>query len=192
MGLDEVLDEINKKTEIEVKRILDNAYTEAAKIRIEADKEYENIIDRAKEKAARNAERLKNKWLLRLEESRKLEERKILNQAINTSIENLKRSINNIKSDKVYRKWIEKKIAEAIKLIGQDCSIYVSKNDFDDLSGIKNLKISKNITGGFYAVSSNGKKTVDMTLDRIVDLYRDKILQKVTEKLEKSNGNSTL
>ena len=47
MGLDEVLNEINKKTEIEVKRILDNAYTEAAKIRIEADKEYENIIDRA-------------------------------------------------------------------------------------------------------------------------------------------------
>ena len=77
-------------------------------------------------------------------------------------------------------------IKEAKKRIGEDAILFMNKEDLQTFGKKeKNAKLTKKKMFGVYAESPDGKFSIDLSLDKVIQSLEEKIAKRVIEKLEK-------
>jgi vacuolar-type H+-ATPase subunit E/Vma4 len=180
MSLEDIKEEIKTK-----------AKKEAAAILQKVDKENEILLQDAKEKAAalrkEQEEMLKNELAL-IEKKAKASSELMMKKAILTEKKILVEEVINEAKDKLVslpkdeRKKLLNKIIERAGKEIEVGTIYCSKNDQEIITG--NTKPGK-LAGGIIAETPDGSISVDYSFETLLEEYKEKNIEKISEMLFK-------
>ena len=186
MSLEKIAEHIEKETDTKVKKLVIEAQIRANQSTDEANKKAEELIKEAKEKTK-----------ILVTEREEIEKAKInveKSQVIKKAISSaFKESINNLYSSEVkfskspeYEKLMTALIKEAKKRMGENAVLFMNKEDLQAFGKKeKNAKLMKKKIFGVYAESSDGKLSIDLSLDKVIQSLEEKIARRIIEKLEK-------
>ncbi len=186
MSLEKIAEHIEKETDTKVKKMIIEAQIKANQSTDETDKKVEEILKEAREKTKAI-----------VAEKEEIEKAKInveKNQIIKKAVSNaFKESMNNLYSSEIkfsktaeYEKLMNILIKEAKKRIGEDAILFMNKEDLQTFGKKeKNAKLTKKKMFGVYAESPDGKFSIDLSLDKVIQSLEEKIAKRVIEKLEK-------
>lgn len=186
MALDDIISKIDKEADQQSSNIINEANSNAREIINNAKKAAEKIDERARTRANRIRESIEKAGEADI--GAKVNEiiQRATKNAFDLSMLNLMSAADEFKKDKMYEKLIVKLLSEAKEKLGEDIIVYMDKDDTIRFKGLgQNIKVSKKpMDGGFYAQSSDGKKIIDMSMERIIESIRDKIGEKIIERLK--------
>ncbi|MGC8687526.1 MAG: V-type ATP synthase subunit E [Candidatus Micrarchaeia archaeon] len=183
MGFEEVLRSIREKAESETNAIIEQAESESASILEDANAKasaYIALMDsRAKSDSAR---------LIASTESRaNIEAKHLIDKEVNQKLADamamLQAYLQEYSKSEEYAKLMGALSEKALKLLGE-CTIYVQKRDLKLLKGAKASEES--FLGGLIAVSKDGTKQVDYTLEGILSRISDSVMSKLIKEIKVS------
>jgi vacuolar-type H+-ATPase subunit E/Vma4 len=186
MSLEKIAEHIEKETDIKIKKTILEAQMKANSTARETNEKVEKIIKEANEKASILAEEKRN-----MERAKtNVEKTKILKNAVSDafkkSIDNLYKSEDKFSKGGEYERLVTMLIKEAKKGLGDDAVIYMNKEDYEKFSKKeKNVKPYKKRIFGIYAESKDGKLSIDLSINKIIQRLEEKIAAKLLSRLEK-------
>ncbi|EQD34950.1 V-type ATP synthase subunit E [mine drainage metagenome] len=77
-------------------------------------------------------------------------------------------------------------VKSAKDLLGKDCKIFASSDDMEslgDTKGVHKMQKSTRFTGGIFAVSADGKKELDLTMDTIMSSIRENLIAETLQRI---------
>lgn len=175
MGLEEIIADIDANTKAKVASVLDGAGREAQKIREDAQKDANLHIENTKRKAQGDAARLIAREFSRAN----IESRKIYQDAVTATIDGALDSLSGSLQEYVkstdYARFLNKSADLAAKELGEDCTIYAQKADLPKIKHGGAAEAKDQFSGGIKAVSSDGKRSVDFTLESVFQNLKEDI-----------------
>ena len=184
MGLEEIIKDIDTDTKSRAKQVLDQAHAEA-KMTLESSEAEEKAIHHAAESKAASDSRQE---LVREASRANVEAKGIYQQAvseyINSATDTLAKSLQAYTKSAQYKKLMPKLAKSASNQLGSGCTITVQALDLKLLSGASvgdaNIAKSKEqFAGGLKAVSQDGKRYIDYSLESIAESLSDSITVKL-------------
>ena len=184
MSLEKITEHIEKETNTKIKKII-----------MEAQLKANNYIKQANEGAERIRTEGKKKLKEEIDERDRVEKanmlvesesivKKAVSDAFKESMKNLYSGEKDFSREKEYEKVIQTMIKTAKEKLGPDAVIYMNSEDFERFGKKeKNVKTSKKRIFGVYAESSDGRLSVDLTLNRIIQNAEESIAQEVLKKI---------
>ena len=177
MGLDEIIGKIESDTEATVRRIMEQAKAQADGATNDAKAKAQARLSLAKSKAAADSKVIMTRESSRAatEASQMYQER--LNDEVRKSIESIKASFQAYTKSDEYAKLLKKLASRAAGELGEDCTIYVKRDDDVKIkpAGFTISELPDGSSGGLRAVSKDGLKYVDYTLDALLSSINDAI-----------------
>jgi len=165
MGFEEILKSINSHTEKELQAIAASTKEEVALIMKHASDESESYAKELKQKSDSESARIIASEISKAN----IEAKHIIDRAVEEKLEAAMQRINSYLKDytasEAYAKLLQKMAQSAERELGQ-CTIFVRKQDMKLLPGAKLSKDS--FIGGLKAVSNDGAKEVDYTLESVL------------------------
>ncbi|MCL4396779.1 hypothetical protein M1494_00300 [Candidatus Parvarchaeota archaeon] len=186
MSLEKIAEHIEKETDTKVKKMIIEAQLKANQSADEADKTAEETIREAKEKTkALIAEKEEiEKAKINVEKNQII--KKAVSSAFKESMNNLYFSETKFSRTAEYEKLMNILIKEAKKRIGEDAILFMNKEDLQTFGKKeKNAKLTKRKMFGVYAESPDGKFSIDLSLDKVIQSLEENIAKRVIENLEK-------
>ncbi len=186
MSLEKIAEHIEKETDTKVKKMIIEAQLKANQSTNETDKKVEEILKEAKDKTkAIVAEKEEiEKAKINVEKTQII--KKAVSNAFKESMNNLYFSEAKFSKTAEYEKLMNILIKEAKKRIGEDAILFMNKEDLQTFGKKeKNAKPTKKKMFGVYAESPDGKFSIDLSLDKVIQSLEEKIAKRVIEKLEK-------
>jgi len=180
MSAEKIIQLINKDAESEVKIILKNAQQQAHSIienaKKEAKKQAENIILNGE----KHSENIKKILIAKAKQEIKHEIINAKEIIIKESFLQAYSQIPKIKEEN-YKNIVTKLMKDSIKKIGEDCRIFISRDQDKIIANNLNLKVAGTVdtVGGFVAVSSDERIKINNTFEAIINRKKDKIRAKV-------------
>ena len=187
MGLEEIISNIDKDTKAKVASVLDEAAKETQRIREDAKKRADGNSAAMRYKAQSDAYRLVARELSRANiESRKIYQ-EALTGVIDGTLDSLYGALGEFVKTSEYATMLGKLEKQARKELGDNCTVYVQKTDSIRFKGAANVKETKDkFIGGLVATSSDGRMSVDYTLESIFQGLREdmaiQILKQINNK----------
>lgn len=183
MGLEEIIDSIEKESANKREKILDDARKEAEKRKEMADAKANETIKKFKEMGE-----FKGNMIISVGHSKNSIESRFdyqsrVEDAVNNGKHILIQNIGKILESKIYPKLIEKIVDKAVRELGDDCIIEARKEDIKKISkgtGFS-FKENKSLEGGIIAYSKDKKMYMDYSLLNIIRLYEEKIMKKFSD-----------
>jgi vacuolar-type H+-ATPase subunit E/Vma4 len=186
MSLEKIAEHIEKETDTKVKKMIIEAQIKANQSTNEADKKVEDILKAAKERAKVLADEKEEVEKAKINVEKNQIIKKAVSSAFKESMNNLYSSEAEFSKTKEYEKLMNILIKEAKKQIGENTVIFMNKEDLQTFGKKeKNAKLTKRKIFGIYAESPDGKFSIDLSLDKIIQSMEEKIAKRVIEKLEK-------
>ncbi len=178
MSLEKLKDEIEANISFEVKKIRDAAAKQAAE-----------ILAKAKEDAAKLVEVIKNEALeqARLESVKisaaRLQAKKILGDAQETIVAQalsiLSDELKGLAGSKEYKKFLEKKLKESSRELGNNLTCLARKEDKEFISSVLKCQFKPiEPIGGAILESRDGSVSIDFTFETILKEKEDELRQK--------------
>ncbi|MCL5430290.1 MAG: V-type ATP synthase subunit E [Candidatus Marsarchaeota archaeon] len=173
MGLEEIVNGINKDTQEKIEAMMKDANAKADRIIEEAKREAEVHKKEMDEKAKHDAQMLDAR-----ERSRaNIESRHIYDNAVNSKMQEILYIIRSYLSEYVktadYGKLLNKLESDAEAQLGSDCTVFVMKRDMPILKGakakIKAIGEKNSMVGGLEAESADGTRSVDYSLEHLFE-----------------------
>jgi vacuolar-type H+-ATPase subunit E/Vma4 len=187
MGLEEILKGIKSRKEATLAQIASDTKAQRDKIIGEAKEQAKAIAKEGRAHAKRDAE------LIEARETSKarIEGKMIYNNALNDRIEEALTSIRNdlgsFTKSNTYNKLLDKLANEVLAGLGNDCTIFANSNDIAYLKGrIKGgnlIQAKEEFIGGIKAVSKDGRREMDYSLESIMEGLRDGLASRIIEEL---------
>ena len=186
MSLEKIAEHIEKETDTKVKKIVIEAQLKANESAKEADKKAGEIIKEAKEKTkelAAEKEAIENAKT-HVEKNQVI--KKAVSDAFKESMNNLYLAEEKFSKSAEYEKLMSILIKEAKKRMGENAVLFMNKEDLQTFGKKeKNAKQMKKKAFGVYAESPDGKFSIDLSLEKVIQSLEEKIAKRVIEKLEK-------
>lgn len=183
MGLEEIIDDIEKKKQLETDRLIGDARAQASEIikaaKDAASKKSKEILDAAD----LEAKQIKARELSKAN----IEAKRLVYSAMQESLDNaykeLRKNIASYLKSSQYKALLLKLYNTALDEIGEGCTVYVRKDDVQALEGLKRkakiLDAGSAFAGGLIAVSADGKKELDYSMDRILEIIKPRMYSKL-------------
>jgi vacuolar-type H+-ATPase subunit E/Vma4 len=186
MSLEKIAEHIEKETDTKVKRIVLEAQVKANSEINAAAKKADEIVKEAAERLNVLSEEKRNIERAKTNVERMNILKTAISDAFKESINNLYKAEDKFSKTKEYDKLLSVLIEEAKKSIGNDANIYLNKDDIKKLERKeKNLKVYDKNIFGIYAESKDGKISMDMSINKIIQSMEEKIARKVIDRLGK-------
>jgi vacuolar-type H+-ATPase subunit E/Vma4 len=187
MGLEEIVARIEKETELKVKKTLDDAGLKSNSIIEDAKKQAQKYtlekISAAKEAA--------DTALSKASSKANVEGAQIYQKALNNSIESaigeIRKQIASYTESDDYKRLLARLSESASKELGEGCIIMMRKQDMEMIKPIHGASIQQAkeaFEGGIIAYSSDGKRSMDYRLGRILDSIKGKVAVEVLKKVK--------
>ncbi len=188
MGLDEILEKIEKDSEAKVEKIIEAAHSESKKIVDDAKRKGDERINSAKEKAE-----FESKAMIAREESRTRIEaaqryQEALNAHINGAVDTVRKHLDEYRKSPDYKKLLNKLVERSVSDLGEGCTIYVNQSDVPLIRQSEQFHIAEPqdaFSGGIKAVSKDGTMSVDYTLEELLKGVSDKIAVGILKAIKK-------
>jgi vacuolar-type H+-ATPase subunit E/Vma4 len=184
MGLEEIIAQVNKEADSKAKEILEQAQADALKIIDNAKEEASQFLKEQKGVTDKDAERFVLRETSKAETEAKSVYRAAVGETLDYSFLLLSTELKAFTLTDDYTNLLKKLVGIAVSYLGSGCVINARKEDIKRIGSqpsatIKELK--EKTAGGIKCVSEDGKKSVDFTLESIVEMLRDKISAAVLE-----------
>jgi|GEM_PF-2318991 vacuolar-type H+-ATPase subunit E/Vma4 len=186
MGLENILSEIENNRRQRIDTLRQEYDRKTGELIISTEKRIDSIRKESEVMLSEqlNAVRAKYATALEIEERRIFKERKdhLISEAL-LLFDDLATSFYKTKE---YKKLLTSMIKSARDLLGKDCKIFAFESDIESLGETKGLhKFQKGgrFSGGIFAVSSDGKKELDLTMDTIMAAIRENLIAEVAERI---------
>ena len=187
MGLEEIIKNIDSDTKARAQLIVDEATAKADGIRKSAQIEADKITDAANTKAEADAKLLTTRELSKANIEAKGIYQEAVNGSIEESMELVRKNLAPYTSSDSYAKLLAKLAKMAVDELGADCTLYVQKKDVERLAAAKvtNARESKEqFIGGLSGVSADKMRSVDFTLEKILEGLRENIAVKLLDQIK--------
>ncbi|MCW1293874.1 MAG: hypothetical protein QXJ12_00450 [Candidatus Parvarchaeota archaeon] len=185
MGLERIIEKIEKESKEKASDIVKEANLAAEKIINESKAKAAAILKQTEAKASLISKELEQTGDSKVNIEMDMITKKSISSAFDDSLAVLRKSAAEIKHDNIYKELIPKLLISVKKSLGNDAVIYMDKEDsitFKKLS--QNIKVSpKSTGGGLYAVSGDGRRSIDLTMDKLIDAVKDRIGEKVMRRI---------
>ncbi|MCL5100253.1 MAG: V-type ATP synthase subunit E family protein [Candidatus Marsarchaeota archaeon] len=179
MGLEDILENINRTTKESVKRITDEAKGEADSIRAEAEAKAQSIMQEYSAKAESDAKQLATRELSKASIAAKMEYSAEVNKRVSKAIDSIRGNLQKYAKSPAYRKLLAALAQKAAGELGEGCTLYVQEGDMQlikqDGKGFKVAKAKDRFAGGLKGSSIDGKREVDYTLEAILQGLHGKV-----------------
>ncbi len=186
MSLEKIIEHIEKETDTNVKKIIVEAKLKANSLKDETDKEVEKKLKEAEIKTKELAEERQSVETAKINVEKDQIIKNAASEAFKNSMDILYDSLDDFSKTKEYEKLVGVLIKEAKKKLGENTIIFLNKEDMTKMDKKeKNIRLSKKKIFGVYAESSDGKLSIDLTLNRIIQSLEEKLAQKIIKKMEK-------
>ena len=186
MSLEKIAEHIEKETDTRVKKIVLEAQMKANSLLNSADETVNSLAKEAKEKAKMLAEEKRNVETAKTNVERTRITKNAISGAFKDSINNLYKAEEKFSESKEYERLIPLLIKQAKETIGEDAVIYLNKEDIEKFGKKeKNTRLSKKKMFGVYSESNDGKISVDLSINKIIQDMGDKIAEKLIKELER-------
>jgi V/A-type H+-transporting ATPase subunit E len=182
MGLDEIIDKIENDAETRVRQIMDNAKAEADKIIKDAKAKADEKVAKAGAKAANESKMIiaRESSKASVEASQMYQER--LNDEVGKAMDSIRLDLPEYAKSEDYRKLLQKLALKASTELGDGCVVYVQKADAEKIKPGQGFGVSesqKSFAGGLEAVSKDGDRYVDYTLEALLSGIKDRVAVEV-------------
>jgi len=180
MTAEKIIDQINKDTEIEIKKIKKDAEDQAKIIISNTKKEAEEDIKKILSDGKIKSENIKKIHISKANQDIKREIMNAREQIIEQCFSKAHHELSILKG-KNYEKIVNNLIKDGMKKLGGKCSIIISRAADKIIAGKLGLSVVGRIekTGGVIIKSADGKVTLDYTFDGILEREKGKIRRKV-------------
>jgi len=185
MALEDIIKEINESTESKIKEINDSTDEQISKINSDKDNEIKSYKDQMDKKAKAILSQIQIEAQSRTNmDSKRLYDEKV-EEKLNDAFTIIKDSYSDIRKTPTYKKVLNKIVSDSVEKLGKDAIISINSKDKDliDANGI-NIKVDDAIVGGVRAVSKDGSKEIDETLDNIIDDVKDQLAMKFLKQIK--------
>ena len=187
MGLEDVLDDIQKRKEETIDQISRETESEIGKIIQAAKAEAASITKGAKERAKDESKQITTRILSRAN----IEGRMLLNNTMNERVEEavseLVKNIDAYRKSGSYRKLLVSLSQKALDQLGPGSALYSRGDDVEYLKKsfpkIRVEQIDRDILGGVVAVSDGGGREIDYSLENIIDAVKDDFASQVLKSI---------
>ncbi len=187
MGLEDVLDDIQKRKEETIDQISRETESEIGKIIQAAKAEAASITKGAKERAKDESKQITTRILSRAN----IEGRMLLNNTMNERVEEavseLVKNIDAYRKSGSYRKLLVSLSQKALDQLGPGSALYSRGDDVEYLKKsfpkIRVEQIDRDILGGVVAVSDGGRREIDYSLENIIDAVKDDFASQVLKSI---------
>ncbi len=187
MGIEEIADRIEKEAELKVKGILEDTDSKSVAIINNAKKKADALLSQRLSSAKESAEMIVSKASSKAEVEGSQIYQKALSESINKSIEDIRKQLPAYAKSGDYKKLLNKLCASALEEFGDGCIITANKQDIDVIKQIPGISVEQAggaFSGGIIAYSSDRKRSIDYTLDRLLSSIEDKIAVEVLKRVK--------
>ena len=179
MGLENILSEIENSRRQRIDTLRQEYDKKTGELVITSEKHVNSIRKESDAMLAEQLEVVRAKYAtaLEIEERRIFKERKyhLISEAL-LLFDDLATSFYKTKE---YKKLLASMIKSAKELLGKDCKIFAHESDIESLGetkGLHRLQKVGRFAGGIFAVSSDGKKELDLTMDTIMASIKENLI----------------
>ena len=174
MSLENILNEIESTTEMELKQIRDEYTEKMANVTMTCNEKLSRI---KQDYTVKSENDIKN-IIRQSEDSIKLQSKKIIDdrkkEILNNTMQRLKSYVLSLNKSSNYPELLKAMLIESEKELGKKFTVYCSENDKDKLESLKfsdsvKFEVDKTIKSGILSKSEDGKKEADMRLISIFD-----------------------
>lgn len=186
MGLESILSEIENNRKERIDALRQEYDKKTGELVISTEKQINNIRAESEAMLARQLEEARARYstALEIEERRILKERK--DHLISDALLLFDELATSFYKTKEYKKILASMVKSAKELLGKDCKIFASESDLESLGetkGVHKLQKASRFTGGIFAVSSDGKKELDLTMDTIMEAIKENLIAEVAVRI---------
>ncbi len=186
MGLKEILEDIDSKTGAEIEGIMQKADDEAGRIRSEAEAKAAEKEQSMAAKSKNDAEQIMVRETSKANIAAKMAYDVAANARVESAIGKIPGKIHEYTKGVKYRKLLDALAAKAAKELGRGCRVLVRKEDAQILpqeAGFNVEVADSQLSGGLIAVSADGKREIDYTLDALLNKLHDRLAQELLERV---------
>ncbi len=189
MGLEDILEGIDRTAKENAKRITDEAELEANRIRADADAKARDITQDYSSRAESDAKQLATRELSKASIAAKMAYSMRVNELISVAIGSIRSGLQKYAKSPTYKKLLAVLAGRAASELGDGCTLYVQASD---MQLIKNggafavAQAKEKFAGGLRGVSADGKQEVDYTLEAILDGLHGKIALELMKRIKGS------
>ena len=180
MTAEKIIEQINKDTDIEVKKIITNAEEQAKIIIRNTKKEAEEDFNRILSEGKQQSENIKKIHISKANQDIKREIMNSREQIIEQCFTKAHHELSILKG-KNNEKIVKKHIKNGMKKLGGKCSLIISRAADKTIAKDLGLTVDGRIetSGGVIIKSIDGRVTLDYTFDGILKREKGKIRRKV-------------
>lgn len=182
MGLEALMQELNRKTQAEVQRIENEGRLEAKRIKDDAKKESAKRMENGQKEADEFVEREKMRIpAARLKAKRIIQDAKY--EKVSEALEELSKMLDKASSKKEYEKVLESLIKEGVEGIGaKKPIIQVRKQDLQ-IAKKYGTAVAIECMGGAIVTSEDGKMRINNTFEAVLEKRRGELEQAAFEEM---------
>jgi vacuolar-type H+-ATPase subunit E/Vma4 len=192
MGLEEILENIDKVTEESVRSIIAEANEEAKRILGEADSAAKERANASKAKAEADSRQLIAKEVSKASIASRMAYYAEVNRRVGAAFDGITAGLQAYAQSPSYKKLMAALAARAVQELGDNCTLLVQKGDDVVVKqGKRKVTVSvasERFAGGLKAVSADGKEEIDYTLETLVERLRDRVATRLLERI-RGKGN---
>ncbi len=177
MGLEDILDDIQKRKEENIDQISRETEDEIGKIIQAAKAEAASIAKDTKERAKEESSQIITKAVSRANIEGRMLFNKATNEKVEEAIKGVMNSVERYRKSDSYRKLLVTLSQKALNQLGPNSIVYSRKDDLEYLKRalpkVSIEPIDHDITGGVVVVSNDGRMEIDYSLENIIEDMKD-------------------
>ena len=178
MSLENILNEIDRSREEQIKKINDYYDQKINEIKATCNTKIKHLEEDFAIKGKNDTRSIIGQY----EDRIKIQTKQIIDSRkrdiIKNALEESRSHITSLNKSSKYRELLQNMIDTAITKFGNDLIIHCSENDEEKIKSIltsANIIVDKNIKSGLIAVTKDGKKMIDFRLNSIFDSISDEL-----------------
>ncbi len=177
MPLEDILQEVEKRKEEEIKRISDEYKSRIDSVNAGVEKELRDLESKYAKKTEDDSRSMRDREIELAHMEAKSLAREKVSQLMQSALGRADFFLMNVAETKEYRSVLEKMVSLSNSTLGKDCIIHCRKEDQSLLKEICKNKLSNHNTKrpGIVAESSDGSKELDLTMGTILEDLRERI-----------------
>ncbi len=184
MALEEIINEIQKKKDMDLDNLSRKFQDDQMRLRLDADRRIKKLMEDYEKKIANEMSMLERKEISEAELDSRTTVRRKYNELMESGLSKALFYLEDFQKWKNYPEILESMVSMAKKKLGSGCTVKVSKTDLPKLSEHKGISIVASdeiLKGGLKAVSRDGFMELDLTTDTIMADLREKLSVRILE-----------
>ncbi len=177
MPLEDILQEVEKRKDQEIKKISDEYKSRIDSVNSEVEKELLRLEADYAKKTEDDSRALRERELELAKMEAKGLEREKISQLMNNALQRADFFLKNIAETKQYSQILKKMVNLSMEVLGEGCVIRARKEDLSFLQDMNRIRIAKTHIRepGIIAESSDGSRELDLTISTIMEDLKEKI-----------------